>query len=67
MAQQNTNRLGALWANAPKSEKGPVLTGEIEGKRVAVFKNKKWNEADGKKQPMYHVLASIFQGKDQKA
>lgn len=64
---QNSNRLGALWVNKAKSEKGPVLTGEIEGKRVAVFQNRKWNEEDGSKQPLYHVLESTYQGKAQKA
>ncbi|MFA5022402.1 MAG: hypothetical protein WC508_04970 [Patescibacteria group bacterium] len=68
MAQnQNSTKLGALWVNQPKSEKGPVLTGEIEGKRVALFKNKKWTEAESKKQPMYYILESVFQGKAQKA
>jgi hypothetical protein len=64
---QTSTRLGALWPNQPKSEKGPVMTGEIEGKRVSVFKNKKWNEEEGNKQPMYHILESTFQGKAQKA
>ena len=56
---QPTNQLGALWVNQPKSEKGPVLTGEIAGQRVVVFKNKKWNETDQKKQPLYHILPSL--------
>ena len=65
--EQNQSRLGALWVNQPKSEKGPVLTGEINGQRVAVFKNKKWSETEGKKQPLYHVLLSTMQRKSQKA
>jgi hypothetical protein len=64
---QSSNRLGALWVNKSKSEKGPVLTGEIDGKRVAVFQNKKWNEDDAKKQPLYHVLLSTLKSKGQKA
>lgn len=57
-AEKNSDKLGALWVNQPKSERGPVLTGEIKGQRVVVFKNKKWTEDDKKKQPMYHVLLS---------
>ena len=64
---ESTNRLGALWVNKPKSEKGPVLTGEINGQRVVVFKNKKWTEKEGEKQPMYHVLEALSKGKNQKA
>jgi len=66
MAQPST-RLGALWAAKAKSEKSPVLTGEIDGKRVAVFKNKKYSDEADNKQPMYNVLESNFQGKAQKA
>jgi len=66
MAQQST-RLGALWAAKAKSEKSPVLTGEIDGKRVAVFKNKKYSDEPESKQPMYHVLESTFKAKAQKA
>jgi len=67
MAQQSSNRLGALWVNQPKSERGPVLTGEISGQRVAVFKNRKWSEAEEKKQPLYHILQSTLKGKSSKA
>jgi hypothetical protein len=69
MAQnQSSNRLGALWVNKAKSEKGPALTGEIDGKRVAVFQNKKWSEDDDtSKQPRYHVLESTYKAKVQKA
>jgi hypothetical protein len=59
---EKSNRLGALWASKIKSEKGPVLTGEIEGKRVVVFKNKKWTEDEDSKQPLYHVLLSTLNG-----
>jgi len=65
MAQ--STRLGALWPAKAKSEKSPVLTGEIDGKRVAVFKNKKYSDEADNKQPMYNVLESTFQGKAQKA
>lgn len=64
---ENSNKLGALWVNKSKSERGPALTGLIEGKRVAVFKNKKWTEAEEKKQPLYHVLLSTLKGKGEKA
>ena len=57
--EKSSDKLGALWVNQPKNERGPVLTGEIKGQRVAVFKNQKWSEAEQKKQPLYHVLASI--------
>ena len=64
MAQsQDPNKLGALWVNKPKSERGPVLTGLLNGQRVVVFKNKKWTESDEKKQPMYHVLKSTVKAK----
>ena len=56
---QNSNRLGALWVNEPKSDKSPVLTGEINGQRVSLFKNKRWSEDQKEKQPMYHVLQSV--------
>ncbi len=60
---QDSARLGALWVNQPKSERGPVLTGEIGGQRVVAFKNKKWSEADAKKQPLYHVLQAAAKRK----
>ena len=60
----SSNRLGALWVNKSKSERGPELTGEIDGKRVAVFKNKKWSEKE-EKQPLYNVLASIPKAKQE--
>ena len=64
MAQsQDPNKLGALWVNKPKSEKGPVLTGLINGQRVVAFKNKKWREGEEKKQPMYHILKSTVKSK----
>jgi len=63
---QNPNQLGALWVNDPKSEKSPVLTGEINGQRVAVFKNRMWKEEDKKKLPLYHVLQSTLQSKEKK-
>jgi len=55
---QTTTQLGALWVSQIKSEKGPELTGEINGQRVVVFKNKRWSEEEAKKQPLYHVLQS---------
>jgi len=64
---ENSNRLGALWASKIKSEKSPVFTGEIDGKRVAVFKNRKWVEGEETKQPVYHVLLSTLKGKAEKA
>lgn len=64
---QNPNQLGALWVNQKKSEKGPELTGELNGQRVVVFKNKRWNEAEQKKQPLYHILQSTLKSKSQKA
>ncbi|HLC89531.1 MAG TPA: hypothetical protein VJG65_01065 [Patescibacteria group bacterium] len=65
MAQnQNPDKLGALWVNEPKNERGPVLTGEINGVRVVAFKNQRWSEADQKKQPLYHILKSTPKGKD---
>jgi len=67
MEQSSSNKLGALWVNKSKSERGPVLTGQINGKRVSVFKNKKWTEAEEKKQPLYHVLLSTLGSKNQKA
>jgi len=60
MAQQMQN-YGALWVNEPKSEKGPVLTGLIDGKRVVVFKNKRWTDEGKKKQPLYYILESTLQ------
>jgi len=65
--EKSSTRLGALWVNEPKSEKGPMLTGEINGVRVVVFKNKKWSEAEQKKQPLYHILESTLKSKTQKA
>ena len=59
---ESSNRLGALWVNKAKGERGPELTGEIDGKRVAVFKNKNWSEKE-EKQPLYNVLASIPKAK----
>jgi len=56
---KDSNNLGALWVNEPKSEKSPVLTGEINGQRVSVFKNKKWSKDQQAKQPMYHVLQAL--------
>ena len=64
---QNPNQLGALWVNQPKSDRSPVLTGEINGKRVSVFKNKKWSEEEKKKQPLYHILQSTLKSKSEKA
>jgi len=61
--EKNSNKLGALWVNEPKSEKSPVLTGELNGQRVVVFKNKNWKEEEKKKQPLYHVLASTLKSK----
>ncbi|MFA6381958.1 MAG: hypothetical protein WCX08_01670 [Candidatus Buchananbacteria bacterium] len=60
MEQQSSTKLGALWANQPKSERGPVLTGIINDQRVVVFKNKNWSEEEKKKQPLYHVLLSTL-------
>ena len=57
-----SNRLGALWVNKAKNERSPELTGEIDGKRVAVFKNKKWSEKE-EKQPLYNVLLSTPKAK----
>ncbi|OGY45625.1 MAG: hypothetical protein A3A24_01750 [Candidatus Buchananbacteria bacterium RIFCSPLOWO2_01_FULL_46_12] len=65
--QPTSNKLGALWVNEPKSEKGPVLSGEIDGQRVVGFKNKKWSEAEQKKQPLYQLYRSIKQVKEAKA
>jgi len=64
---QSSNRLGALWVAKAKSEKSPAFTGEINGKRVAVFKNKKYSEEEGSKQPMYNVLESTLPAKAKKA
>ena len=60
--EKSSNRLGALWVNKAKSERGPELTGEIDGKRVAVFKNKKWSEKE-EKQPLYNILVSTPRAK----
>ena len=60
--ETSSNRIGALWVNKGKEERGPELTGEIDGKRVAVFINKKWSEKDAK-QPLYNVLVSIPKAK----
>jgi len=65
--EQTATKLGALWVNEPKSEKGPVLTGELSGQRVVAFKNKRWSETDKKTQPLYHVYPSIRKAKVQKA
>ena len=54
MATASDNKLGALWVNKPRSDKGPVLTGEISGQRVVGFKNKRWSEGD-EKQPLYQL------------
>ncbi|MBU1164859.1 hypothetical protein KKA15_04860 [Patescibacteria group bacterium] len=64
---QSSNQFGALWVTQKKSEKGPELTGEINGKRVVVFKNNRWSEEDAKKQPLYHILESTLKSKSQKA
>lgn len=55
---QNFNELGALWVNNPKSDRSPVMTGTIDGKRVSVFKNKRWSEEQKKKLPIYQILLS---------
>ena len=55
MTQASDNKLGALWVNEPKSDKSPVLTGEIDGQRVVVFKNRRWTKEDQKTQPLYQV------------
>lgn len=60
--ETSSNALGALWVNKAKSKHGPELTGEIDGKRVAVFKNHKWSENE-EKQPLYNVLVSIPKAK----
>ena len=64
--EKSSNALGALWVNKPKNERSPVLTGEINGQRVSVFKNKKWSKAEQEKQPLYRILASIAKGKETK-
>ncbi len=61
--EETSKALGALWVNQPKSENSPVLTGEINGKRVVVFKNKKWNHAEKVKQPLYFLRSYVAQGK----
>ena len=66
MANAANNRLGALWVNEPKSEKGPVLTGEIAGQRVVGFKNKRWSESD-QKQPLYQVYKATTKKSEVKA
>jgi hypothetical protein len=58
--EKPSDKLGALWVNQPKTERGPALTGLINGQRVVVFKNKKWTEDDKKKQPLYHILVSTL-------
>ena len=60
--EKSSNRLGALWGNKAKSERGPEMTGEIDGKRVAVFKNKKRSEKE-EKQPLYNILVSTPRAK----
>ena len=60
---KNPNELGALWVTEPKSDRSPVLTGEINGQRVALFKNRMWKEEDKKKLPLYHVWQSKAQSK----
>jgi len=60
---ESSNRIGAFWVNKPQNERGPVLTSEVNGQRVSVFKNKRWSEADEKKQPLYHVLVSTAKKK----
>jgi hypothetical protein len=64
---QSPAKLGALWANKPKSEKGPVLTGEINGQRVVGFKNKRWSDNEEEKQPLYHIYPALSKGKTDKA
>ena len=56
--EQTATKLGALWVNKPKSDKGPVLTGEISGQRVVGFKNKRWSESDSK-QPLYQLYKAV--------
>ena len=61
--ETNSKALGALWVNQPKSENSPVLTGEINGQRVVVFKNKKWSTREQVKQPLYFIRSFVAQGK----
>lgn len=60
------NKLGALWVNEPKSDKSPVLTGEISGQRVVGFKNRKWTK-DDEKQPLYQIYVATTQKSEAKA
>lgn len=62
MAQANPNQLGALWVNEAKSDRSLAFTGEINGQRMVVFKNKRWSEAEAKKQPLYHILQAVAKG-----
>ena len=61
--EKSSNQVGAFWVNVPKTDKGPVLTGEINGERVVAFKNKRWSEAEAKKQPLYQILLSTYKKK----
>lgn len=60
-----STKLGALWVNEPKSENGPVLTGELDGQRVVAFKNDKWSEEEKDKQPLYLVHRAIKKSGDE--
>lgn len=61
--EETSKALGALWVNQPKSEHSPVLTGEINGQRVVVFKNKKWSQPEQVKQPLYFIRSFVAQSK----
>lgn len=54
--KDNSTGLGALWVNNDiKNENSPVLTGEINGRRVVVFKNKNWSLRKKVKEPLYFI------------
>lgn len=61
--EETSKALGALWVNQPKNVNGPELTGEINGQRVVVFKNKKWSQPEEVKQPLYFLRSYVAQGK----
>ena len=61
--EASSKALGALWVNKSENENAPELTGEINGQRVVVFKNKKWSQPEQVKQPLYFLRSYVAQGK----
>ncbi len=41
-----------------------VVTGEIDGQHVSVFKNDKWSEEEKEKQPLYLAHRTVGKAED---